>query len=575
MNASRRLAVASVLLMLLAVAVPVISVGFSDESSAAVDGSSDYYFQQLDADGKKMYNMILDKAKAVTDPSDPDQLKVTFDKDDFGGVTTPSVESGLKSFHAFYYDHPEVFWIPNGITYGYLGDNITSITFSCTANDSATLATQKEKVATGTEKVKVDAEFTYGKVKQIHDWIVSNTTYDTESVGRDDAYMAHNIYGVLVDKTGVCESYARTFMYLCQMNGINSIVSIGKGVSDDGSEDHMWNYVQMEDGLYYCMDPTWDDPIDQNGNDTGKVYYNYFLKGADNVYKGRAFTASHKDEMKSENGLNIPELSKDNYRLQPDGQEHLEAALENKDEQGVRSATYTIEVADIDQIREYIGEGGTALVQTENFQFRLTCEDLKKIKEKLEAESIASVTFGGTKESKDIQALKTPSVTRTVDVFTPAISTGDIASLGLSEMTVGIAVKMQQFDLNIFMYAWDVTDSDNPEKIKAEYSDGYEYFTVTELRTYCAGNNPIAPGIETPFVFIIAGLAAAVIILLLLIRSLLRRRKIKKMAKTMAKSSRNMQHYGQLYSERSLSSNERKAYIKAKKIYAKSHKDEK
>ena len=226
-------------------------------------------------------------------------------------------------------------------------------------------------------------------------------------------------------------------------------------------------------------------------------------------------------------------------------------------------------------IREYIGEGGTALVQTENFQFRLTCEDLKKIKEKLEAESIASVTFGGTKESKDIQVLKTPSVIRTVDVFTPTISTGDITSLGLSEMTVGIAVKMQQFDLNIFMYAWDVTDPDNPEKIKAEYSDGYEYFTVTELRTYCAGNNPIAPGIETPFVFIIAGLAAAVMILLLLIRSLLRRRKIKKMAKTMAKSSRNMQHYGQLYSERSLSSNERKAYIKAKKIYAKSHKDEK
>ena len=64
-------------------------------------------------------------------------------------------------------------------------------------------------------------------------------------------------------------------------------------------------------------------------------------------------------------------------------------------------------------------------------------------------------------------------------------------------------------------------------------------------------------------------LVLVVLFIIILIRLLLKHRKIKRMARTMAKSKRNMQHYKQLYEDRELSSDERKAFLKAVKIYNK------
>ena len=171
---------------------------------------------------------------------------------------------------------------------------------------------------------------------------------------------------------------------------------------------------------------------------------------------------------------------------------------------------------------------------------------------------------------RKVKAIAQLDYEKDVTLFTPTISTGDIASLGLSEITIGLKTDMQQLDLNIFMYVWDYTDPDSPQKIKATYDGTYENFTVDKLGSaYCAGNNPVTPAVDIPFVLLIGALVLAVIFILLLFKALFKHRKIKKMARTMAKSQRNMQHYKQLYDDRELSSNERKAYLKAVKIYKK------
>lgn len=62
----------------------------------------------------------------------------------------------------------------------------------------------------------------------------------------------------------------------------------GTGTNSTGkTEAHMWNYVQMEDGNWYAVDCTWDDPV---GGSERSIY---FLVGADTTVDGRAFSNSH------------------------------------------------------------------------------------------------------------------------------------------------------------------------------------------------------------------------------------------------------------------------------------------
>lgn len=571
MNARRLLIPLVALTLLLTVALPVLQCTYSDDSYGAVDGSSDYYYTQLDADEKTIYQKIVEFAPTI-DPSSEEGRKLTLDPADYTDSQYPSVTQGERAFRAFYCDHPEMFWITSSLRYEFIGSDLHGLIFSVTADTTILLDKQRSDVNKAVEVIKIDGEFRYDKVKQIHDWIVSNSEYDTAAVEDKGAVQAHNIYGIFVLNKAVCEGYARAFEYLCQMNGIPCIVSSGDGVSGKDTEAHMWNYIQMEDGKYYCMDVTWDDPISSSGSDTGKVHYDYFLKGTETVNSGKKFTESHVDTTKKDYGFNIPELSADPYRFQPGATEHLDAEYSDKDASGAIAETYTLTVANIDDIRQNIGIGGSMLIKTKDFLFKFTCDELKTVKEKLTTDGVDTVVFGGTLSTAEVKAIDQLDFTKEVKTFSPSISTGDVSSLGLGEMTVGIAADMTPIDLNAFMYAWEVSDPQSPQKIKAEYKDGYEYFTVTSLGTYTTGNNPITPVLGIPFLAAIGMVVLAVILILLIIKRLLVGRKIKKMARTMAKSKRNMQHYGQLYEDRELSSKERKAYLKARKIYRKNHK---
>ena len=66
----------------------------------------------------------------------------------------------------------------------------------------------------------------------------------------------------------VCEGYARAFKLICDGLGIPSVLVSGTG---DGGP-HMWNYVQMENGVWYAVDVTWNDSAASN---------RYFLVGSE------------------------------------------------------------------------------------------------------------------------------------------------------------------------------------------------------------------------------------------------------------------------------------------------------
>jgi hypothetical protein len=100
------------------------------------------------------------------------------------------------------------------------------------------------------------------KEKALHDYVVKNADY------KENGATSHIDYGVLVEKEGVCESYAKAMYRLLSMVGIPCKLVNGKA---DGVE-HQWNMVQIE-GKWYHLDATWNDPI---GAPKGYITHEYF-----------------------------------------------------------------------------------------------------------------------------------------------------------------------------------------------------------------------------------------------------------------------------------------------------------
>lgn len=116
----------------------------------------------------------------------------------------------------------------------------------------------------------------YDKVKFFHDYIVQNCNYI------EDSELGNTPYGVLIEKRGLCEGYAHTFLELCSLSSIKSAVITGEA----DTEPHMWNMVKIDD-IWYYIDLTWDDIDDESYPEL--ILYDYFLVGNDEISKRKIF----------------------------------------------------------------------------------------------------------------------------------------------------------------------------------------------------------------------------------------------------------------------------------------------
>lgn len=112
----------------------------------------------------------------------------------------------------------------------------------------------------------------YSKLRAVHDWIIDSMYYDGGSNQRA------SVYGAFVEKKGVCESYARAYKYILDDMGIENILVTGTAVNSSGTtEEHMWNYVKINEN-WYAVDVTWDDPIVIGGGVLSEeAKHRYFL----------------------------------------------------------------------------------------------------------------------------------------------------------------------------------------------------------------------------------------------------------------------------------------------------------
>lgn len=119
----------------------------------------------------------------------------------------------------------------------------------------------------------------FEKVLAIHDYIINNARYDErlllQGVIPPESY---STYGVLNLGIGVCESYAKAMKYLLDGVNIESLIVIG----ESNGENHAWNLVKLDDE-YYHIDPTWNDPVTNNGFDV--IRYNFFNLNDEEISK--------------------------------------------------------------------------------------------------------------------------------------------------------------------------------------------------------------------------------------------------------------------------------------------------
>ncbi len=262
------------------------SIGNNNNSNANTNIENDgkkYYYKQLNDTAKIMYDTLENNISA---------LKTGTQSIDFDINTSDAGNYFQSVWDAFTLDRPDVFWVDT-LKLSLLTKSMTNI-FSSTSYqytleprdgnyyiDSFSLPTQVDEAIEAVEtKIAQIANgargSTYDKVKYVHDYIVDLMSYDqTEKINNA------NVYGALIEKTCVCEGYAESFKLILDRLNIPCVIIYGDGIDSRGrTEAHAWNYVKMEDGNWYGVDATWDDPIIiGNGSAAGVDRHQYFLKG--------------------------------------------------------------------------------------------------------------------------------------------------------------------------------------------------------------------------------------------------------------------------------------------------------
>lgn len=228
-----------------------------------------------------------------------------------------------SAIEAYTYDNPEVFYLsPNkmflNIETTTRGNAVSYRVYINSGNEANYLTdefTSKEQVESAIAQIEqVKNQIlqnatgdTYQDIKMVHDYLVDSISYDS-SLSKPYIY---NIYGALVEKLCVCEGYARSMKYLLDSLDIPCTIVIGKGTNSEGkTENHAWNYVEIE-GKWYAIDATWDDPvIIGNGTLSQSSKYRYFLKGSNEMAKDHTPSNTFTDGGKE---FTYPSLSLENY----------------------------------------------------------------------------------------------------------------------------------------------------------------------------------------------------------------------------------------------------------------------
>ncbi|MGN0485183.1 MAG: InlB B-repeat-containing protein, partial [Lachnospiraceae bacterium] len=289
------------------------TVYFDEEGAVSVPGGF-YGDQLINQKAADIYDFLYDYYEGVlyeneepsqteVNPYGADNVLLTYtvdSKDELSSLLSEVKEEmgyyGTQAYYAFLYDYPEMFWkLPLSMQYNLTanGNDEAGWTAAITLTLELSVSETKDEIQAMSVELKNVIENIMASclessgyrdiLMSAHDYIANIADYD-DTLSRTYAYSP---YGVLVEGLGVCESYSKALKWICDELDIPNVLIVGDGVTSNGTDAHMWNYVQMDDDCWYAVDLTWDD------QDTG-IQYEYFLAGADSLgFNEERFAESH------------------------------------------------------------------------------------------------------------------------------------------------------------------------------------------------------------------------------------------------------------------------------------------
>ncbi len=234
-------------------------------------------YSQLDAAQRIMYDAIV---------NNPGKLSITINFNN--GVFAYSnftQEYFNVVMNAVCTDRPDIFYYAGyGITDAYLysnGNYISNLTYQCGVYDetiytAGNLPGYYTALMAEIPKVPVDLTNRYTFIKSLREYI-AETVYYPDLDTSDYVMSAHDAYGALIEGRAVCQGYSDAVKLICDYYNIPCVCISGRS----GNSGHMWNAIQMDDGIWYLMDLTWDDQ-------PSGLFSDFFLVGTQstNTYFG-------------------------------------------------------------------------------------------------------------------------------------------------------------------------------------------------------------------------------------------------------------------------------------------------
>ena len=297
------------------------TISNNDYSNVEVDN---YFYNQLDEKSRIIYRAFESNKEQMKTGTYQIELGTSFS--DILSQTNGQDKLGeyyQSAIEAYTYDNAEVFYLsPKKM---YLNIETTTRGGNSTYNvyinsgDEANYLTEefnsKEEVDQAIAQIEqVKNQIlqnktgnTYEDIKMVHDYLVDTISYDS-SLSKQNIY---NVYGALVNRECVCEGYARAFKYLLNELGIPCVLVIGTATNSQGeTENHAWNYVQLQEN-WYAVDSTWDDPvIIGGGTATDDSKYKYFLVGEEVINQDHSPSGQFTEGGKT---FSYPNLSRESY----------------------------------------------------------------------------------------------------------------------------------------------------------------------------------------------------------------------------------------------------------------------
>ena len=151
-------------------------------------------------------------------------------------------------------DHPELFWCKNVFSYSSTGSvfifypqyDLTSDEYAEQFWNSANELYSMARITSSMTE--------FEKALALYDVICDTFEYNLNAEHNQSAYSG------IVNRSTVCAGYAKSYVVLLHMAGIEASTITGNADAGSGQERHEWIFLKI-DGEYYYSDITWDDQL--------------------------------------------------------------------------------------------------------------------------------------------------------------------------------------------------------------------------------------------------------------------------------------------------------------------------